>query len=462
MKSGASAAQPAAAVRSAAPQKTQKVAANVYIEINRISLLGDLVLHLLCSSFPDEPIGAIANFLDILSQNEKTHLQVVDPPRPSVEMNPIVREYLQQHRIAFVVEEWLGELCRVQPENALQYSSQFFMRMLGTRVRKGFIPPAAANAVPAPSGAPPAMPDPLPPGGRVASTLAAEPIKPVAVSTPTTQQPTSPVQQQQSSRPTSPVSDRSSLSPLQSRDELNNSPAPPPPGSLSPLTPPQAASSLSRPGGAASVSRRTRLLILVYSLHGHCEALAFAAMDGVMRNPLVDANMYRFPEVLSEEALEKMSVRQRHPDDPGFIPVFEDISTLPSYDGFVFIFPTRFGNRPAAVQTFLDRTGSLWAQQLLAGKAAGVMVTTATQHGGQERTIRSFQNSLLHHGMIIVGANPREVDALGILSVSGCSPYGASSVAGTDGSRMPSEGEMRVAGNHAARVASFAVALHRH
>jgi NAD(P)H dehydrogenase (quinone) len=427
-----------------------KVAANVYMEMHRISLLGDLALHLLCSSFPDEPIGAIADFFRVLSENEKSHLQVVDPPRPPYEVPPMLRAYLQRHRIAFLVEEWLGELCRVQPENPLVFSSAYFQRMFISRIRKG---------VPLPRQSPP-PPMPMPSDTRVtiASTLGAESSS-SEVAQITKPDGNSGALAGHASRPPSAVSERSSLSPLQSRDELTSSPVPPGEAgrSLSPLTP--RGSPLRAPGSSA---RRTRLLILVYSHHGHGEVLGFAAMDGIMRNPQVDGSMYRFPETISQVNLEKMGVRKRYPDDPGFIPDFEDISTLPSYDGFIFIFPTRYGGAPGAVQNFLDLTEGLWSQRLLVDRVAGVMVSSATQHGGQERTIRAFQNSLLHHGMILVGANPREVAAIGIGAVSGCSPYGASTISGSDGSRMPSEEELRIAGSHAARVASFAVALRRH
>lgn len=452
-----------------------KVSPAVYMELHRISLLGDLALYMLCSSLPPEPIAGIADFFSVLSKNEKTHTQIVEPPRPPLlDGAPAMRAYLQQHRVAFLMEEWIGELCAKQPETPLQFSSAYFQRMLVARVRKGVPLPVVAAMQPAPAGVseggaspqvapPPSMNKPSENFVTMSGTLTGStdgPVNPAASDSGEVRKTLTAAMAPPAtgSRPPSAVSDRSSLSPLQSRDEIVLSPVPGGAAaahgrSLSPLTP------VGSPGGTATTARRAKILILVYSHHGHCEALAFAAMDGVMRNPVMDGYLYRFPETLRPEELAKMGIRTRHPDDPGCIPEFEDLASMLSFAGFIFIFPTRFGGVPTAVQTFMDRFDG---QLLLANRVAGVMVSTASQHGGQERTIRAFQNGLLQLGMILVGTNPKELSAVGETAVCGGSPYGASTITGADGSRFPSEEELKLASSHAGRVASFAAAMHRH
>ena len=128
---------------------------------------------------------------------------------------------------------------------------------------------------------------------------------------------------------------------------------------------------------------------------------------------------------------------------------------LADYDGIIFGTPTRFGNMAAQMRNFLDQTGGLWARGALIGKPGSVFVSTASQHGGQETTITSFHTSLLHHGMIVIGL-PYSFAGNTIMSeISGGTPYGASTIAGGDGSRMPSENELagaRFQGEHVARI----------
>jgi NAD(P)H dehydrogenase (quinone) len=129
---------------------------------------------------------------------------------------------------------------------------------------------------------------------------------------------------------------------------------------------------------------------------------------------------------------------------------------LADADAIIFGTPTRFGNMCAQMRNFLDRTTQLWAQNALVGKVGSVFTSTATQHGGQETTITSFHTTLLHHGMVIVGMPYTETRQFTLDEVSGGSPYGASTIAGGDGSRMPSENELAMArfqGNHVATIA---------
>jgi NAD(P)H dehydrogenase (quinone) len=132
------------------------------------------------------------------------------------------------------------------------------------------------------------------------------------------------------------------------------------------------------------------------------------------------------------------------------------VNELPGYDAIIFGTPTRFGNMCAQMRNFLDQTGGLWSKGSLIGKVGSVFTSTATQHGGQETTLTSFHTTLLHLGLLIVGV-PYSCKGLSVMDeVSGGTPYGASTMAGTDGSRQPSEGELEIArfqGEHVARIA---------
>ncbi|MDD1667238.1 MAG: NAD(P)H:quinone oxidoreductase, partial [Methanomicrobiales archaeon] len=125
-------------------------------------------------------------------------------------------------------------------------------------------------------------------------------------------------------------------------------------------------------------------------------------------------------------------------------------------DAIIFGTPTRFGNMCGQMRQFLDATGSLWVEGALAGKVGSVFTSSATQHGGQESTILSFHTTLLHHGMILVGLPYLFAGQSRVDEITGCSPYGASTIAGTDGSRWPTENELagaRFQGRYVALVA---------
>jgi len=133
------------------------------------------------------------------------------------------------------------------------------------------------------------------------------------------------------------------------------------------------------------------------------------------------------------------------------------LEDLASADAIIFGTPTRFGNMCGQMRQFLDATGSLWAGGGLIGKVGSVFTSTATQHGGQESTILSFHTTLLHHGMVIVGLPYSFEGQMSMEEITGGSPYGASTIAGGDGSRMPSENELAAArfqGKHVASVAA--------
>jgi NAD(P)H dehydrogenase (quinone) len=198
-----------------------------------------------------------------------------------------------------------------------------------------------------------------------------------------------------------------------------------------------------------------KTLILFYSLYGHIKAMAEAVADGAREVEGAEVILRRVPETLSEEILEKMGALevQKSFED---IPVVK-LEELKEADAIIFGTPTRFGNMCGQMRQFLDSTGGLWAEGALIGKVGSVFTSSATQHGGQESTILSFHTTLLHHGMIVVGLPYSFEGQGGIDEMSGCSPYGSSTITGSDGSRMPSENELagaRFQGKHVATIAS--------
>jgi NAD(P)H dehydrogenase (quinone) len=193
-----------------------------------------------------------------------------------------------------------------------------------------------------------------------------------------------------------------------------------------------------------------KILVLYYSSYGHVETMAQAVADGVSSIPGCEVTLKRVPELVPEELAQKSGIKldQAAP--------IADVNELADYDAIIFGTPTRFGNMAAQMRNFLDQTGGLWGRGALIGKIGSVFVSTASQHGGQETTITSFHTTLLHHGMIIVGL-PYSFEGNTIMDeVSGGTPYGASTLAGPDGSRTPSANELagaRFQGRHVAELA---------
>lgn len=194
----------------------------------------------------------------------------------------------------------------------------------------------------------------------------------------------------------------------------------------------------------------TKVLVLYYSSYGHIEAMASAVAEGV-REAGAQATIKRVPELVPEQiALSSgMKLDQAAP--------IATVAELPDYDAIIFGTPTRFGNMASQMRNFLDQTGGLWAKGALIGKVGSVFASTATQHGGQETTITSFHTTLLHHGMVIVGVPYSEARQTIMSEITGGSPYGATTLAAGDGSRMPSENELAIArfqGRHVAAIAA--------
>ena len=195
-----------------------------------------------------------------------------------------------------------------------------------------------------------------------------------------------------------------------------------------------------------------KVLVLYYSSYGHIETMAQAAAEGA-RAAGAEVSVKRVPELVPEASARQagFKLEQAAP--------IATVAELPSYDAIIFGAPTRYGNMPAQMKNFLDQTGGLWATGALVGKVGSVFTSTATQHGGQESTILSFHTVLLHLGFVIVGLPYAFQGQMGVGEVMGNSPYGASTIAGADGSRKPSAVELEGARFQARHVAQIAAKL---
>ncbi|KPJ59775.1 MAG: NAD(P)H-quinone oxidoreductase [Latescibacteria bacterium DG_63] len=198
-----------------------------------------------------------------------------------------------------------------------------------------------------------------------------------------------------------------------------------------------------------------RVLVVYYSMYGHVHRMAEAVSEGAKEVEGAQVELRRVPETLPEEVLKKMRALEAQKTFH-HIPVCT-IEELSLADAIIFGTPTRFGNMSGQMRQFLDATGQLWAKGALVGKVGSVFTGSATQHGGQESTILSFHITLLHHGMIVVGLPYTFQGQMRVDEVTGGSPYGASTIAGGEGERMPSENELAAArfqGRHVAAIAS--------
>jgi NAD(P)H dehydrogenase (quinone) len=194
----------------------------------------------------------------------------------------------------------------------------------------------------------------------------------------------------------------------------------------------------------------TKVLVLYYSSYGHVETMAHAVAAGVRQVPGVEVAVKRVPETAPAEVAEKAGFKL---DQAAPIAAVDDLGV---YDAIIFGVPTRYGVAASQMRAFIDQTGPLWMQGALIGKVGSVFASTATQHGGQETTITSFHATLLHHGMVIVGLPYSCQAQMTLDEISGGSPYGATTIAGGQGQRQPSENELGMArfqGEHVARIA---------
>ncbi|MDR3411713.1 MAG: NAD(P)H:quinone oxidoreductase [Formivibrio sp.] len=193
-----------------------------------------------------------------------------------------------------------------------------------------------------------------------------------------------------------------------------------------------------------------KVLVLYYSMYGHIETMANAVAEGARNVPGTSVTVKRVPDLMPEEVARKAGAKwdQAAP--------IATPAELGDYDAIIFGTPTRFGNMCAQMRNFLDQTGGLWMGGKLIGKIGSVFTSTGTQHGGQETTITSFHTTLLHQGMVIVGVPYSCPELVNMAEITGGSPYGAGTLAGGDGSRHPTENELKIArfqGTHVAQIA---------
>jgi NAD(P)H dehydrogenase (quinone) len=194
----------------------------------------------------------------------------------------------------------------------------------------------------------------------------------------------------------------------------------------------------------------TKVLVLDYSSYGHIETMAYAVAEGV-REAGAEAVVKRVPELASSEVAKRAGYKL---DQAAPIATADELA---DYNAIIIGVPTRFGNMAAQMKNFLDQTGSLWMQGKLVGKVGSVFTASATQHGGQESTILTAHVVLLHQGMVIVGLPYSFQGQMTLAEITGCSPYGASTIAGADGSRQPSDNELagaRFQGRHVAMISA--------
>ena len=196
-----------------------------------------------------------------------------------------------------------------------------------------------------------------------------------------------------------------------------------------------------------------KIQVVFYSMYGHIYRMAEAVAEGARQVDKAEVAVYQVPELVPEEALEKSGAKAAR-SAFARVPIIEP-DQLAEADAILFGTPTRFGNMCAQMRNFLDRTTRLWLTGALVGKVGSVFAGTASQHGGQETTITSFHSTLLHHGMIIVGVPYTEPRLVQMGEISGGTPYGATTLAGADGKRTPSEIELEIArfqGRHVAEI----------
>jgi NAD(P)H:quinone oxidoreductase type IV len=197
-----------------------------------------------------------------------------------------------------------------------------------------------------------------------------------------------------------------------------------------------------------------KVQVIFYSMYGHIYKMAEAVVAGA-REAGAQVQIYQVTELVPDETLERMGAKAAR-QAFAHVPVAKP-EQIAEADAIIFGTPTRFGNMCAQMRNFLDQTGPLWLKGALVGKVGSVFTSTGTQHGGQETTITSFHSTLLHQGMVIVGVPYTESGLLYMDDVTGGTPYGASTLAAADGSRQPSENELKIArfqGRHVSEIAA--------
>ncbi len=199
---------------------------------------------------------------------------------------------------------------------------------------------------------------------------------------------------------------------------------------------------------------KVKVLLVYYSMYGHVHKMMGAVAEGVKSVQDVEVVLRRVPETLPDNVLELMGAVDAQKQQEG-VPVCT-LQEMVEADAIIFGTPTRFGNMCGQMRQFLDSTGELWLKGSLVGKVGSVITSSNTQHGGQESTLLTFHVTLLHQGMIVAGLPYTFQGQMRSDEITGCSPYGASTIAGGDGSRLPSENELagaRFQGEYVANIA---------
>ena len=198
-----------------------------------------------------------------------------------------------------------------------------------------------------------------------------------------------------------------------------------------------------------------KVQVIFYSMYGHVYRMAEAVVEGAKQVPGAEVSLYQVQELVPDDVLEKYGAKGARTAFAK-VPVAK-VDQLADAHAIIFGTPTRFGNMAAQMRNFLDQTGPLWMKGALVGKVGSVFTGSGTQHGGQESTILSMFPTLLHHGMVVVGLPYSFEGQSRYDEITGCSPYGASTITRPDGSRMPSENELagaRFQGRHVAQIAA--------
>ena len=195
-----------------------------------------------------------------------------------------------------------------------------------------------------------------------------------------------------------------------------------------------------------------KILVLYYSAYGHIEMMANAVAEGA-REGGAQVDIKRVPELVPDEIARKSYFKL---DQAAPIATVEELA---NYDAIIVGVGTRFGRMASQMASFLDQAGGLWMRGALIGKVGGAFTSTGTQHGGQETTLFSIISNLLHFGMIVVGLDYGYAGQMTLNEITGGSPYGATTIAGADGSRKPSENELNGARHQGRRIAETAIKL---
>lgn len=200
-------------------------------------------------------------------------------------------------------------------------------------------------------------------------------------------------------------------------------------------------------------AKMTKILVLYYSSYGHLSVMADAVAAGI-RAGGAEVDVRRVPETAPAEVAKAAGFNSDHDH-----PLIESVNALAEYDGIIIGSPTRFGRMSSQMAAFLDQAGGLWARGALHGKVGAAFTATASQHGGQETTLFSIITNMLHFGMTIVGLDYGFQGQMGVDEVKGGAPYGATTIADGDGSRLPSQVELDGASYLGKRVAETAAKL---